>query len=507
MTILRNWLWILFLLGSARADVELAKVFARGMAFQRDAAHPVFGSATPGSTVTVDFAGQTRETTADAMGQWRVMLDPMPANEQEQTLTVTSGGSRQVLQEILIGDVWICVGDSLLAQSDGAFDVKSFVDDPLIRQYSGRYVGFHMPLDDFTIASLVKRGVARDLKTQNLTALGFAAQIREASGVPVYMFNVASGRHGHPSMWISPQGHRFLGEENQEMRSGLRAVDPLSETGRAAYMRSHYALDAWLEKSAARVEAGLHPLPLPEFPNEDRNLSQVYNSYLHPLRTLPVKGILWLSMLRDNASPSEREDRLSALFQSWRQAFNRPDLPIYTAQIHDPFPINASRPGGVALGERLAVLSVLKMQNSGLAVSHDLNTVGDFRLPPDGQVELGRRMALWAQHQVYGKNVPFSGPLYRDHRVEGGAMVIEFAYGQGLRAADGGEIHGFYVAGADGGFRQARATVEGQTVRVWSPEIPQPMRLTYATSNAENRANLVNAAMLPAAAFALGDQQ
>ncbi len=486
------------------APLEISNVFARNGILQRGAPHPVWGRGNPGSTVTVEFNGQTKIAEVDAGGGWRVILAPMEATDVEQVLTVRAGEKRVQIHGMLVGDVWICVGDSLLALTPQGFSGDGCVVDSTIRQYIGRSVGYHMPLGDFPISSLVKKGTRNELKGQNMIAYGFAQSIRNAAGVPIYMFNVASTKHGSHLNWMAPGGHAFLTAINRKEKQQLWSVDPGSEAGKQAYAAANRAYGEWIAESERRLARGRFPKPYPAFPNEELMISDAYNAYLNPLTQLPCKGLIWFSMLRDNADAAAREEKLQALFKSWRKAFNDPDLPIYTLQLYDPFPINRSRPGHVALGEIPAALSVLELPHTGVAVSHDLIEVGQWYLTGSAQLEAGRRLGLWALKQVYGENVLCSGPIYRSHKVDGNSIRLTFDYADEMHPQQGDEVIGFQVADARGAFTAAKAEIHGDnTVTVWSDTVSEPTKLTYATSNAEVSANLVNGAGLPAAAFAL----
>ena len=104
-------LWSTVLL-PVRADVKVASIFGNSMVLQRDRAVPVWGQAAPSESVTVEFGGQKVTTQADATGRWKVALKPLPANATPQSMTITGGGEPVVLKDILVGEVWLCSGQS-----------------------------------------------------------------------------------------------------------------------------------------------------------------------------------------------------------------------------------------------------------------------------------------------------------------------------------------------------------------------------------------------------------
>jgi sialate O-acetylesterase len=144
-------------------------------------------------------------------------------------------------------------------------------------------------------------------------------------------------------------------------------------------------------------------------------------------------------------------------------------------------------------------LRALKIPNTGMAITIDLGDPNDIH--PKRKREVGQRLALWALAKVYGKAMPFSGPLPVGHDIKGDQVICKFQYADGgLKTRDGGEVKGFKIAGADKNWVMAVAKIEGEKVVVGAPEVKQPVAVRYAWEG-DPDCNLINGAGLPASPF------
>jgi sialate O-acetylesterase len=145
-------------------------------------------------------------------------------------------------------------------------------------------------------------------------------------------------------------------------------------------------------------------------------------------------------------------------------------------------------------------LKALEIPNTAMAVTIDLGEWNDIH--PDNKKDVGERMALAAEKLVFNEDVVYSGPLYKDHKIEGNRIVISFSHvGGGLITNDGEELNEFAIAGADKNFVWADATIEGDKVIVQSKEVPDPKYIRYAWADNPDNPNLYNKEGLPASPF------
>lgn len=152
---------------------------------------------------------------------------------------------------------------------------------------------------------------------------------------------------------------------------------------------------------------------------------------------------------------------------------------------------------------REAQSMTLKEPATGMAVIIDIGEAGDIH--PKNKQDVGHRLALWALAKTYGQSGEYSGPLYESSVVEGRKIRIRFAHAEGLRTSDNGAVKGFAIAGADGKFVWANATIEGREVVVWSDAVTQPAAVRYAWAD-NPEANLYNGVGLPASPFRTDDR-
>jgi sialate O-acetylesterase len=224
----------------------------------------------------------------------------------------------------------------------------------------------------------------------------------------------------------------------------------------------------------------------------------LYNGMIHPLVPLAIRGAIWYQGESNNGEGMLYHEKMKALISGWRTVWGRDDLPFYYVQLA-PFKYGGGRQPADLAGIWEAQLATLAVPHTGMAVTVDIGNVGDIH--PTNKQEVGRRLALWALARTYGKELVYSGPLYQSHQVEGNKIRIQFAHtGGGLVARDGKPLTHFEVAGEDGNFVPATATVDGATVVVHSDQVAKPAAARFAWKQ-DAEPNLSNQEGLPASPF------
>ena len=231
----------------------------------------------------------------------------------------------------------------------------------------------------------------------------------------------------------------------------------------------------------------------------------LYNHMVHPLLRFPVKGILWY---QGESNADILEDALAyrelftGLIQDWRAGWGSADLPFLWVQLAS-FMAPPSEPAeSVWAILRESQSAALALPRTAQVVTLDIGEALDVH--PTNKQAVGERLALAARAVSYGQDVAFSGPTYRSHEKDGSHIVVSFDHaGGGLvgREMAGGSLRGFAIAGADQQFVWAKATIEGDRLVVWSPEVTEPVAVRYAWADNPEGANLYNADGLPAAPF------
>lgn len=448
----------LALANSAPADVRLPKLFTDGMVLQRDAQIPVWGWADRGERIAVEVGGVRRVTTADSSGRWILFMPPLEASQAPLTLIVR-GRNRIEVRDVLVGEVWVCSGQSNMewpvSASDSAEAEIAAANDAAIRMFTVARTASPTPSDDCE-GSWQKCSPSTVGK---FSAVGyfFARELRRALGVPVGTINASWG--GTPAEAWTPL-HQL--EHTPELSPLLpRATDPAVSPG-------------------ART-------------------AHLYNGMIAPLIPYRIRGAIWYQGESNVGRAWQYRTLFPTMIQGWRKAWGQGDFPFYYVQIA-PYRYNAPE----ACAElREAQAHALLLRNTGMVVTMDIGDVNDIH--PRNKQEVGRRLALWALAKDYGKNVAFSGPLFEKMAVVGHEARISFRYVEkGLSTSDGRAPSDFQIAGADRKFVPAKARIRGDQVVVWADGVERPVAVRYAWSDVATP-NLINGSGLPASPFRTDD--
>lgn len=271
-----------------------------------------------------------------------------------------------------------------------------------------------------------------------------------------------------------------------------------------------------------RIAAPLKDLPTapPQQPQPQKHPAEawtsptsLYNGMIAPLVPYALRGAIWYQGESNAAAPAEYRELLPMLIDGWRKAWKAaapmstaPPMAFGVVQLAN---FGAATPDQPAPGKwawlrEAQVFGIRGVQDTGLVVIIDIGDAADIH--PRNKQEVGRRLALWAQAEVYGANVAYSGPVFRKAEVRDGAVVLHFDHtAGGLKTLDGKPLAEFAIAGADQKFVWAQAQIEGDTVVVRAPEVPDPVAVRYAWASNPAHANLANAAGLPASPFRTDD--
>jgi sialate O-acetylesterase len=529
-------IWLLILLvvvcRSANADVTLHGLFTDHMVLQRDMPVPVFGKAEPGEKVTVIFvsssgpgpAGQVKSAITDRDGNWVIKLDAMKASTNSATINIT-GKNKLVLNDVVVGDIWICCGQSnmefLLGHCGRPDDVKE-AHFPLIRQFS-------VPHDFAGCRKLDIKGSWMTCTPQtagNFTAVGyhFGRKIHRETGIPIGLIrSVSSGTSIEP--FCSAEGLASIPElAEDKARFDKLMFAYRNDVSNTLSKIENYLVDA---RKALASNTGL-----PDTVQNPVNPATgpcswhcVYNGMIHPLINFRIKGALFYQGETNGSEENGYYHKMRALIGGWRKAWSQGDFPFYFVQLPN-YSNPVSRPdGGDGWAKtRMGQFKSLAVTNTGMAVTIELADVGNpGNVHPTNKRDVGERLALWALARDYpattlktgGKaaDLVCSGPIYKEIRLEGGKIRVIFgSVGSGLMVASKkgyepvvkdpqGKLQRFAIAGDDKKWVWADAVIEGKTVVVSSPEVTRPVAVRYAFSTNPDGCNLYNKEGLPASPF------
>lgn len=435
------------------ATLRLPNIFTRHMVVQRDRPLPIWGHAAPGETITAALGTISQQTKADAQGQWRLTLPAQPAGGPHE-LRVSSQAEQMTVDDVLIGEVWVCSGQSNMEwpvkeAADAAREIAA-ADHPIMRLFTVPHVVAKEPqLDCGGSWEVCSPSTVGEFSA---VAYYFGRELNRKLGVPVGLID---------SSWGGSVCEAWMSRE-------ALSADP------------NYA-DILRRAAGDNIGKGCG----------------MYNAMIHPLIPYALRGVIWYQG-ESNASRAWQYRKLFPdLIRDWRTRWGQGDFPFYYVQLA---PLDRNRDEWVELRE--SQLRTLSVPNTGMAVIHDLGPPG---LHPIEKQGVGERLARWALAKDYGqKEIVYSGPLYSSMAVEGPAIRLRFDHATGLASRDSQPLGDFTIAGEDRQFQPATATIDGDTILVHGDKVPRPVAIRLGWIDAA-QPNLVNGAGLPASPFRTDD--
>jgi sialate O-acetylesterase len=492
------------------AELTLAPVFGDHAVLQRGKPVPVWGTAGASDSVTVTFHGQKATASAGADGRWSLTIGPFEASSDGADL-VAAAGSTVTLHDVVVGEVWLCSG-----QSNMEFVVDDGSPNYRVTRSEGEIASANFPLiRQLKVVQTVAASPATTVKTDGwqlaspatvgrFTAVGyfFARDIHRALGVPVGIIDSPWG--GTPvESWMSDAARNST-SVSAEIAARWKKERSEWPPERVAQWKSDKA--AW---DKAEVEAAAkhtkNTLPWPSFPATDDSPylpGGLFNAMIAPLQPAAIRGILWYQGESNADRPGEYAELFEAMIRSWREGFGQGDLPFYFVQLanfgneYEVVQRNWAR-------LREAQAKALELPNTGMAVAIDIGDARDIH--PKNKQEVGRRLALIARTKVYGVAPEVTGPVFSGAEREGKSMRVRFAHAGGeLQVHGGAAVTSLEVAGADKVFYPAASVVEGDSLLASSPDVKEPVAVRYAWTNSPT-ANLYGDNGLPVAPFRSDD--
>ena len=481
---------VLVLAVQARADVKLPEVLSDHVVLQRGVPIHLWGWADPGEAVTVTLENDKASATADKIGVWSVKLPVRPAGGP-YTITV-AGKNTITLSDVLVGDVWVASGQSNMeipmkgfnpqTQIKNASDEITKANYPQIRLLLIKKNASEYPLGDFKDAAAWQVCTPETVPAFSAVAYFFGREIYETEKVPIGLVDSTWG--GTPAeAWVSLDGLSHSSEALEPVMQARAADMDAEEAGLL-----QRAVDA-KDKAAGKTVPGR---------GADKTISWqpsgLYNAQIAPLTPMPIKGVIWYQG-ESNAGmerASHYESVFETLIEDWRTKWKQPDMPFLYVQIAS----YTSGAGWPIVQDQQR--RTLELKNTGMAVANDVGE--EHQIHPGDKQTVGHRLALNARAIAYGEDVVHTGPLFRSATVNGGSITVTFDSAAGLLAPNA-PLGGFELAGADGVFSAAEATIVGDTVIVKSAAAPNPAFVRYAWASWPKGANLYNGAGLPTSAF------
>ena len=483
-----------FLIGSLLgSDLKVASPFTDHMVLQQHQPVPVWGKAKPGSKVTVEFAGQAHSTQANKAGKWMLSLPKLNGSAKGSSMKIRSGETELVLQDVVVGEVWICSGQSNMQM--GASVVPELKDKPVenIRTFEVKRTVAFTEQDEL-------QGTWKLAGPNSAVALSFAHFLeKQTEGVPVGIILAAWG-----SSSIEAWMPRDMTEELPHFKTIMEEWDANKEAQ---------------ERIQAAITKGSWSRTDDIFMR--RQSCIVYNAMIHPLAPYACQGLVWyqgerntryISSMPDSpwyhrvAGIQEYDETLMAWMKRYRKEWNREDfhflvvmLPGFGSLLKTGPTMDPKHPASHSWAwMRESQLKALDLPHTGIANTIDL---GDFKnIHPRDKMPIGQRLALLAARDTLGKDIEASGPVFSSLEQSKNQLIVHFQHAKGLHTKDQKAPAEFWISGEDGKWFPAIAKIEGESIILHSPDVKKPAHVRYAFIG-KPAVNLVNGAGLPAYPF------
>jgi sialate O-acetylesterase len=497
--------WTLLAAFAAAAEVRLPDVFGDSMVLQQKQKIPIWGTAEPGEAVTVAFGGQKRTVVADGNGKWRVDLNPINADEAPKTLMISAKNTIE-LKDILVGEVWLVSGQSnmqwTLSQSaNGAAEVAR-ATHPNIRLFNvSREVAFRKKQGKLGEWKICTPESVRDFSGAGYY---FAVELQKELKVPVGVVNSSYGG-SQAEAWTPVE---YLGA-HPDLKATVERTKIWDEERPRVRVEYDAAIKKWREESEKQKAAGGRPSPSPGVPDALRDYrvaSSIFDGMIAPLMPFAIRGVVWYQGESNEARAEQYGVLLPTMIRAWRERWGAGNFPFGIVQLPNYRRVKTEPEESPWSFIREAQRRTAgTTPAAGLIVTIDIGEANDIH--PKNKLDVGRRMAVWAFRDVYGKDIAVA-PSFREAKTKGAKIVLTFEdAGAGLKIrGDGTRLEEFAIAGADKKFVWAEAKIIGKNkIEVSSPAVPNPQAVRYAFNSNPKNPNLTNDSGLPAAPFRTDD--
>lgn len=468
------------------AGVKLPNVLTSNMIVQRDQLVPIWGTALPSEPVSVNFAGQTKHAFADAEGRWSVNLDPMSASFEPRVMRISASGKDTVLENILVGDVWLCGG-----QSNMEYPMRIS-----LKRYAGPVRGENIAEKEWRSggnSNIRLMLVEKKRSLPDCTTSGW----QECYDSTLSVFSAAG---------------YFFGKNLQET---LKVpIGLISSNWGGTRIEPWTPSSAYDKSSVFAAETTVKPYKI-----DNSEVGGLYNSMIAPLAPFALKGFIWYQGESNAMFEDARYvEKTQLMLDAWRSAFRNSAAPFYYVQIA-PYYYSKRKDKIPHTQQLLPVFcefqtKCLSLPNTGQVVVTDLvDNLADIH--PSYKWEIGRRLALLALSKTYGKSdLVCSGPQFKSMQAKGKTLELTFDnVGSGLTAGQHNpqtnafealpatDLTWFEVAAqGDTLFHPAKAVIQNGKVIVSCPEVKKPAQVRFCW-NETAMPNFFNKDGLPAVPF------
>jgi sialate O-acetylesterase len=441
-----------------KTSLTVASVFTHYAVLQRDMPVPIWGTTNPREFVEVSFGSQTVTTRADRKGNWKLNLAPMPANSEGQKLYIKTFFKMIVLHYLVVGEVWVCSGQSNMGWTiDLSSDREKHLaeaNNPLIR----------------------------------MLAVPSARASEPQTALPPCQW--AESHPEHTQHW-SAVGYHFAQELYNELQVPIGIIwSALGAT----------KIQEWTSREVNQH----HAYDIPEEWNSNEP-SSLFNTMIAPLIPYAIRGAAWYQGEENHWGAGLYQTQQSAMIEDWRERWGQGSFPFIYVQLAN-FGKTHAEPWSAWAELQEAQLNSLSHPNTAMAVAIDVGESDDIH--PRRKQPVGQRLGIAALGKFYKRREIYSGPVYREFKIEDDKIRIFFDHvGKGLQTTDGKELKWFEIAeknpipNINATYVAANAVIDGDTIVVSHPNITKPVAARYAFNANPEGCNLCNSELLPASPF------
>lgn len=464
--------------------LQIPDVFNTHMLFQRKVELPVYGQADRGAEVQVQINGVSKTVVCDEHGKWKVLFPPMEAGGP-YTLKISDGTKQILIEDVLIGDVYLCSGQSNMAfelkDSESAKKEIAKANYPNIRLYNmkanalgGKRVWTDEELNEINELEFFS-GEWKPCNSESIIdfsaiAYHFGKRIHKETGVPIGLIHNAKG--GSPTeAWI----------DRKTLEFHPQLVNVLSN-----WESSDFVHEFCKERAAYNIQNAKNELQRHPF-----HPAYLYEAGIDPLKDFPIKGVIWYQGESNAHNVEFHEQLFHALIQSWTKTWNEA-VPFYFVQLS-----SINRYGWDHFRDSQRRLAN-RIPNCEMVVSSDLGHPDDVH--PKKKKEIGERLARVALKKLYHKELQWQGPVVKQYSFRENKVLVEYSFAKLLKTADGNDFRGFEIAGEDEIFYPANIKILGNKIELWTEKVPKPNFFRYGYTPYSD-ANLVNESGLPSSTY------
>jgi sialate O-acetylesterase len=425
---------------TAQAELKIPSIFGDNMVLQQQSQVAIWGWAKAKSNVTVACSWNSKKysATSDAKGYWKLKVQTPSASFTPYTITI-SDGKPVTLKNILIGEVWICSGQSNMEMPmkgfynqpiDGGPEAISHSTNPAIRCFTVKLSSKASPQEDCSGTW----ELANVQTVPNFTATGyfFGRLLNQVLNVPIGLINTSWGGSTIEA-WMTPQSLKDIPEKTI-------------------------------------------PATQEEIKVANGSPTVLYNGMIHPIEGFGIRGAIWYQGESNKEEPDLYVKMFDNMVRGWRDIWGVGEFPFYYCQLA-PYHYGGGRNSAYI---REAQYKGLQTPNTGMAVLMDANSPSCIH--PPKKKDAGERMALWALARTYGmEKIHYRSPEVKSVKIEGRVVIITldmFGSRTGL-TTKGKELRNFRIAGKDRRFHDTKAALAGEKIYVFSPNVAEPVAVRY----------------------------